>query len=231
VGQGLFITGTDTDVGKTLVTGLLAHSLLEQGQSIITQKWVQSGCTGFPEDIDTHLHWMGQSRDTIAAHQASVCPYVFALPAAAHLAAEAEARAIDPEVIKQAYLNLESLYDSVLVEGMGGALVPYSRKALLLDLADELALPVLIVVKNKLGAINHTLLTIEAIETRGLTILGVVFNGPEHGPDAITRDNPKIIQDLTDLPIFGTLPWTQDEAVLKQAFEPIGKTIINLGFR
>ena len=226
MGKGIFITGTDTEVGKTLVTGLLAQYLLGKTWSVITQKWVQSGCTGFPEDIDTHLHWMGRTRKDIAAYQASVCPYVFALPASAHLAAEAEARIIDPDVIKQAYLTLEARFDYVLVEGMGGALVPYTRKALLLDLADELDLPVVIVAKNKLGAINHTLLTIEALQTRGLTILGIVFNGPEHEPDAITKDNPKIIEDLTGVKVLGTLPWTQDEAVLKQAFGPIGRTLI-----
>ncbi|MCP4456307.1 MAG: dethiobiotin synthase, partial [Planctomycetes bacterium] len=217
--------GTDTDVGKTVVTGLMAQYLTAGGWSAITQKWVQSGCTGFPEDIDTHLHWMGRTRQDIAAYQASVCPYVFALPASAHLAAEAEARVIDPDVIKQAYFTLEARFDYVLVEGMGGVLVPYTRKALLLDLADELDLPVLIVAKNKLGAINHTLLTIEALQTRGLTILGIVFNGPEHESDAITKDNPNIIQELTGVKVLGTLPWTQDQAVLKAAFEPIGRSI------
>ncbi len=225
MGQGILITGTDTDVGKTVVTGLMGEFLAAGSRSVITQKWVQSGCVGFPEDIDTHLHWMGRTRQDIAAHRPSVCPYVFALPASAHLAAEAEARGIDPFVIKRAYLTLEAQFDYVLVEGMGGALVPYTRKALLLDLADELNLPVLIVAKNKLGAINHTLLTIEAIEARGMTILGVVFNGPAHEPDRITQDNPKIIEDLTGVKVLGTLPWTQDEAVLKQAFGSIGRAV------
>ncbi|MCF7975407.1 MAG: dethiobiotin synthase [Phycisphaerae bacterium] len=227
MGKGIFITGTDTAVGKTLVTGLLAQYLLGQTWSVITQKWVQSGCSGFPEDIDTHLHWMGRTREGIANYQEAVCPYVFALPASAHLAAEAEGRTIDLAVIKQAYEQLAARFEWVLVEGMGGALVPYSRKALLLDLADDLDLPVLIVVKNKLGAINHTLLTIEAIQGRGLTVLGVVFNGPEHEPDAVSEDNPKIIQELTDVPVLGTLPWTQDEAGLTQAFESIGRAILD----
>jgi len=170
MGKGIFITGTDTDVGKTVVTGLLAQYLLGKTWSVITQKWVQSGCEGFAEDIDVHLHWMGRTREGLANYQEAVCPYVFALPASAHLAAEAEGRAIDLAVIKQAYERLAARFEWVLVEGMGGALVPYSRKALLLDLVDELDLPVLIVAKNKLGAINHTLLTIEAIQARGLTV-------------------------------------------------------------
>ncbi len=227
--QGIFITGTDTDVGKTLVTGLLAQCLLKQARSVITQKWVQSGCVGFPEDIDTHLSLMGRTREYIVDYQDAVCPYIFALPASAHLAAEAESRSIDLAVIKQAYEQLESRFDTVLVEGMGGALVPYSRKALLLDLVDELDLPVLVVAKNQLGAINHTLLTVEALQSRGITISGIIFNGPEHEPDAISQDNPQIIQDLTDLRILGTLPWTQDKAALKKAFESIGKAIVDLG--
>ncbi len=229
MGNGIFITGTDTDVGKTLVTGLLGEYLLKRSRSVITQKWVQSGCVGFPEDIDTHLSLMGRTRDSIAGHQEAVCPYVFALPASAHLAAEVESRRIDLAVIKEAYEQLESQFETVLVEGMGGALVPYSRKALLLDLVDELDLPVLIVAKNKLGAINHTLLTVEALQGRGITISGIIFNGPEHESDAISQDNPQIIQDLTDLPILGTLPWIQEERALTEAFEPIGKAILNLG--
>jgi dethiobiotin synthetase len=229
MGKGIFITGTDTDVGKTLVTGLLAQYLLKQARSVITQKWVQSGCVGFPEDIDTHLSLMGRTRESIVAYQEAVCPYVFALPASAHLAAEVESRSIDLAVIKQAYEQLEAQFDSVLVEGMGGALVPYSRKALLLDLVAELDLPVLIVAKNKLGAINHTLLTVEALQSRGITISGIIFNGPEHEPDPISQDNPQIIQDLTDLPMLGTLPWTQDGAALKKGFEPVGKSIVDLG--
>ena len=223
--KGIFITGTDTEVGKTVVTGLLAQYLLGKTWSVITQKWVQSGCEGFPEDIAVHLHWMGRTREGIANYQEAVCPYVFALPASAHLAAEAQGRAIDLAVIKQAYERLAARFEWVLVEGMGGALVPYSRKALLLDLVDELDLPVLIVAKNKLGAINHTLLTIEAIQARGLTVLGIVFNGPEHEPDAISEDNPKIIEDLADVKVLGTLPWTQDEALLAEAFKSIGREI------
>jgi dethiobiotin synthetase len=86
MGQGIFITGTDTEVGKTLVTGLLAQYVQSKTWSVITQKWIQSGCVGFSEDIDVHLHWMGRTRDGIANYQEAVCPYVFALPASAHLA-------------------------------------------------------------------------------------------------------------------------------------------------
>jgi dethiobiotin synthetase len=229
MGKGIFITGTDTDVGKTLVTGLLAQYLLGQTWSVMTQKWVQSGCSGFPEDIDTHLRWMGRTREGIANYKDAVCPYVFALPASPHLAAEAEGRSIDLAVIKQAYERLAARFDCVLVEGTGGALVPYSRQALLLDLTDDLDLPVLIVAKNQLGAINHTLLTVEAIQGRGLTTAGIVFNGPEHEPDLISQDNPKIIQALTDVPVLGSLPWTLDEATLIRAFEPIGRAIWDRG--
>jgi len=229
MGRGIFITGTDTGVGKTLVTGLLGDYLLRQGYSVITQKWVQSGCRGFPEDIAAHRDIMGQGRDAAGSFLDAVCPYIFKLPASAHLAAEAENHAIDPEHVKQCFTRLSQAFDVVLVEGMGGALVPYTRKALLIDIAQALDLPVLIVAKNQLGTINHTLLTIEAIRSRGLSILGIVFNGPEGQGDVITEDNPRIIKELTGQPIWGSLSWTKDIEVLKADFKAMALNGMNKG--
>ena len=157
-----------------------------------------------------------------------VCPYVFALPASAHLAAEGEHQAIDPLRIQQCYKALTERFATVLVEGMGGALVPYSRNALLIDIAGQLDLPVLIVVGNKLGAINHTLLTVEALRSRDMTVLGMVFNRIEDVDEEIALDNPKIVEDLTGLPVLGSLPCLRDTGQLRQPFDPIGRVIADL---
>ena len=218
---GVFITGTDTEVGKTVVTGLLGHTWQAQGLRVITQKWVQSGCVDFSEDIDIHLKLMGRSRDFVQDVREAVCPYLFELPASGHLAAEAQGNVIDPAVIKHHYHSLERSFDRVLVEGMGGLLVPYSRRALIVDLVQDLNLPVLIVTKNKLGAINHTLLTIEALQRRDIPILGIVFNGPKGTDNAVTQDNPRIVQEISGIPILGELPWTDDLNQLKAAFGPV----------
>lgn len=218
---GVFVTGTDTEIGKTLVTGLLARAWLDQGLRVITQKWVQSGCVGFSEDIDTHLDLMGLTRDDVRDVQEAICPYLFPLPASGHLAAEDAGQSIDPEVLKRHYHSLEGTYDRVVVEGMGGLLVPYNRQTMIVDVVQDLNLPVLIVAKNKLGSVNHCLLTIEALQRRELPILGVVYNGPEGGGDAITQDNPRIVQEISGAPILGELPWTEDKARLQAAFESI----------
>lgn len=222
----VFVTGTDTEVGKTLVCGLLARFFNEQGLRVVTQKWIQTGSEDdVPEDIATHLCLMDRDVAHIEPFRADVCPYQFKMPASAHLASEMEHCAIDPKKIKRSTAKLKQAFDRVIVEGLGGALVPYSRKDLVLDLVQTLDLPVIVVARNKLGAINHTLLTLEALQARGLTILGTVFNSSEYEDAHIAQDNPQIVADLTGQPILGTLPWTKELYALHDAFEPIGAAI------
>jgi dethiobiotin synthetase len=223
--RGLFVTGTDTDVGKTVICGLMAAYLRQSGDRVVTQKWVQTGCTGFSEDIECHLRFMGIERGDLGVDERLVCPYIFPLAASAHLAAEAAGQTIDPEHIKACYGTLAERYDRVLVEGLGGAAVPYSRAGLVLDLVVDLRLPVLVVVQNKLGAINHTLLAVEALLQRGLSILGLVFNDCPGQDPQVTADNPRICAELTGQPCLGTLPWQRDHRGLKDLFLPLGKAI------
>jgi dethiobiotin synthetase len=224
--RAVFVTGTGTEVGKTLVCGLLARYLNEQGLRAVTQKWIQTGSTDdIPEDIATHLCLMDRDVSHIASFRSDVCPYQLKLPASAHLAGETEKRVIDPEEIKKSTLKLVQAFDRVIVEGIGGALVPYSREGLVIDIVQTLDLPVVIVARNKLGAINHTLLTIEALQARGLEILGVVFNSAEYENARIAQDNPQIVADLTGQCILGTLPWTKELYALHDAFKPIGASI------
>ncbi|MFH1678103.1 MAG: dethiobiotin synthase, partial [Candidatus Omnitrophota bacterium] len=194
----VFVTGTDTDAGKTIVSGLLARYLLGKGCRVITQKWIQAGSRGFSKDIDAHLKLMNKKRQDINGYLSYVAPYNFRFGASPHLAACLERRKISILKIKQGFRLLTKNFDFVIVEGTGGVLVPINRKRLLIDIAKELDLPVLVVVKNRLGAINHTLLTIEAIRSRRMRILGIIFNSqckPEN--KAVLRDNPRIIKALT----------------------------------
>ena len=223
--KGLFITGTDTAVGKTVVCGLLAAHLRRAGDRVVTQKWIQTGCTGFSEDIETHLRFMGLERRALGADEDFVCPYIFPLAASPHLAAEAAGQTIDPEHIKACTLKLAERNDRVLVEGLGGVAVPYSRDSLVLDLIVDLELPVLVVVQNKLGAINHALLTVEALQQRRLRIVGLVFNSCPGQDRRITQDNPRIVAELTGHQSLGTLPWQEDRQSLTNSFRPLGKAI------
>lgn len=225
--RGIFIAGTDTEVGKTVVSGLLARHLLDKGYDVVTQKWIQTGSEGFPEDIDVHLKFMGRKRVEIDSYLNHIAPYVFKFPSSPHLAASLEKRKIRINKIKESFNLLSKKFDIVIVDGIGGVLVPVNRKKLLIDIVKELELPVLIVVKNKLGAINHTLMTVEAIRARNIKILGIIFNRQNKKEDeTILKDNPKIIKAISSENILGNLSWEKDKKKLCESFVPIGDEII-----
>ena len=193
--NGIFVTGTDTGVGKSVVTGLIARHLLDEGHSVITQKWVETGTKGFSKDIATHLKMMGKRRQDVHGLSKHLCPYSFGFPSSPHLAAKLENESISSGKIKSSFRYLQKRFDFVIVEGAGGALVPYNSKKLLIDIARDLKLPVIIVAENKLGAINHTLLTIEAVKKRGMKVIGVIFNSWRGRPDKkILEDNMDIVE-------------------------------------
>ncbi len=217
--KGIFVTGTDTGVGKSIVTGLLARYLREKGYKVVTQKWVQTG-SSFSADINLHLKIMGVSRGLIKEYLDCVCPYIFKLPASPHLAAKAENKKINIARIKRSFKSLSSKFDFVIVEGIGGALVPVNEKRLVIDIARELGLPVLVVAQNKIGAINHILMTIEVLKQRKMKILGIVFNNCPGQNKLILQDNPEIIRKITKQKILGVLPWDKRLDLLYKRFLP-----------
>ncbi|MEE9500322.1 MAG: dethiobiotin synthase [Candidatus Omnitrophota bacterium] len=225
--SAVFITGTDTGVGKTIVAGLLGRFLLNNGHRAITQKWIQTGSDKFPEDIARHLELMKKKKRDISDYLPYMSPYTFKFPASGHLAARLEKKRVNKDRIKRSFLFLKDRFDFVIVEGMGGALVPFNRRGLVIDIAKELNIPVLLVVANKLGCINHSLLTIEAIKRRGMKIVGIVFNNNQFGrkEDIISKDNPRIIKKLTGEKILGILPFSRDKELLYKRFIPMGKKV------
>ena len=226
--KAVFVTGTDTEVGKTVVCGLLGRYLLDKGYKVITQKWIQTGLADYPSDIATHLKIMKKTTDDIKADLAYVEPYNFDFPASPHLAANLEKKEIDAEKIKTSFKTLAEKFDFVIAEGIGGALVPFNEKNLVIDIAKELNLPVIIVAKNKLGAINHTLLTIEALKTRGMKILGIIFNSKcEKEDEIILKDNIRIIEKISGQKTLGNLPWLDYMDLLYEAFKSTGEKFFN----
>ena len=142
--------------------------------------------------------------------------------------ARLEKKQIRASKIIQSFELLSKEFDYIVVEGIGGALVPFNTRRLVIDIASDLDLPVLIVAQNKLGAINHTVLTIEAVQKRGMRIVGVIFNGQcEKDDEIILKDNPEIVRLLTNTKILGSLSWLEDEKLLYEAFIPIGDRIYN----
>jgi len=225
--RGMFIIGTDTGVGKTIICGLLARYLLDKGHRVITQKWIQTGSKNLPLDINTHLKLMGVRKASLKKYLSLMSPYIFKLPASPHLAAYKEKKSIRPDKIKKSFRELAKNFDSVIVEGIGGALVPFSKKNLVIDIARELNLSVVIVAANKLGAINHTLLTIEAIKRRKIKIIGLIFNNVNsRGNKIILKDNPQIIKSLGREKTLGILPHIKNKDLLSKRFLPIGKSIL-----
>ncbi len=190
----VFVTAIDTGVGKTYATGLLARYLLQSTPSVITMKLAQTGCTGISEDILEHRRLMGvgllpEDRD------GSTCPYVFPFPASPHLAAREVGVQISPDRLHGVIDDLASRYEHVVIEGVGGICVPLTEDVSLLDFVAEGRYPTLVVSTPKLGSINHTLLTMEALRTRDVPIAGVLYNRHIEAPQLITDDSRAIFRD------------------------------------
>ncbi len=183
-GEVIFVSGIDTEIGKTVVTGWLARQWAEQGAAVITQKLVQTGCVGASDDILLHRRIMGcglfeEDRD------GTTMPALFAYPASPHLSARLEQRTLDLDAIARANARLCARYDTVLVEGAGGLMVPLTEQLLTIDYVAERGWPVLLVTSGRLGSINHTLLSLEALVARGIPLHGVAWNSRDDSSDEV----------------------------------------------
>lgn len=186
-GKVVFITGIDTNIGKTFATGLLALALAEKGRKVITQKMIQTGCTEVSEDIEMHRR-LQNIPFTEEDHAGLTCPYIFTYPCSPHMAAERDGRTIDLTVITEATRKLQEKYEYVLLEGAGGLMVPNDFHSLIIDYVKEQNYPVILVTSGKLGSINHTLLSLFACKQYGIQVKAVVYNlYPE--TDKLIADN------------------------------------------
>lgn len=170
-----FISGIDTDAGKSYATGFLAREWNKNGKRTITQKLIQTGNIGHSEDIDLHRRIMGISF-TQEDREGLTMPEIFSYPASPHLASRLDNRPIDFAKIKQATEELSKRYDYVLLEGAGGLMVPLTEEFLTIDYIAQEQYPLIFVTSGKLGSINHTLLSLEAIQKRGIILDTVLYN-------------------------------------------------------
>jgi dethiobiotin synthetase len=196
--KALFVTGTDTGVGKTTMACALVSAFVRRGLTVAAMKPCE---TGDGDDAARLAEATGRALDL-----SLVSPYRFALPASPAAAAAAVGRTVDLEVIASAFQLLVAGCDLAIVEGAGGLLVPLDDTRTMADLARRLALSLVVVARPSLGTVNHTLLTVEAARRRDLTVAGVVFSrvAPPRGPDE--RSNPEAIARHGRVAIFGTLP-------------------------
>lgn len=191
--QTIFISGIDTDAGKSYVTGWLARQYMDEGLSVITEKPVQTGNHEYSEDIEVHRRIMGiPMQDVDLDH--TTAPIIFSYPASPHLAAMIDGGSIDLEIIDAATHKLESLYDIVLVEGAGGLMVPLSEDVLTIDYPLTRRLPVALVTNGKLGSINHTLLSLEALRSRGIQLHSLIYNRHFDNDEVIAKETREYLE-------------------------------------
>ena len=218
--RSIFITATDTDVGKTMVSGLLLQFLTNRSINCGYQKWASSGSAESPADLESCLQIAKISPDPELLDLQ--VPYRFDFPGSPHLAAELAGEEIDPERIIGAYRQMCDRYEFLIVEGVGGLLVPLRRDLLLADLLVRLQIPTLIVARSGLGTLNHTLLTIEALRSRQIAIAGVVFTDGKNDDEILVEDNIRTIAEIGQVKILGRLPFCRERQKLSESFTPIG---------
>lgn len=198
---GIFVTGTDTGVGKTVVSATIAGTLQQSGTRVAAMKPVQ---TGAGEDGLLDIEFIQKIIGTNYSLDV-ICPYRLPLPLAPLVAAKLAGESIDADKIKSAYFDLCSSNDVVIVEGTGGLLVPITETYFMSDLAYDLGVGLIIVIRPGLGTLNHTLLTVEHARSRGLNILGLVINNFPDSPTLAERKNPELLLELTGQKILGVI--------------------------
>lgn len=208
---GLFITGTDTGVGKTYVTARLVRGLRARGVDAVGFKPI---CCGGREDADA-LH--AAAGGAVALNE--VNPVWLRAPAAPYAASLIESRAVDLDLIRETYRQLHERHATVLVEGVGGWLVPIQRDFTMADLAAGWGLPVVVVVGNRLGSLSHTALTVQAVRAAGLECAGLIFNaGAPTASEYIADDqtmarttNRSVLEEWLDVPILASVEYGQSD--------------------
>ena len=190
-----FITGTDTGVGKTYVVSRMIRALRKDGIDAVGMKPI---CCGDRDDAEVIYRASGG-----VVPLNDINPVWLRTPAAPYTAAMIEGRTIDLALIRESFERLQSSHQRVIVEGVGGWRVPIARNYFVSDLARDFALPVVVVVSNRLGAINHTLLTVDAIRAAGLECAGIILNQSDaESADVAKTTNRGIIEDVSQVAIL-----------------------------
>jgi dethiobiotin synthetase len=221
---GIFVTGTDTGVGKTLVAVGLLRRWVADGLRAVGMKPV---ATGIPPGATANADVLALlAAGNVDAPLSDVNPYSFAAAIAPHLAGVKMGEAIDVDRIAAAYARLAQRADAVVVEGAGGVLVPLGARIDMLDLPARLRLPVLLVVGMRLGCINHALLSAQAIAARGLRLAGWIANRIDPAMEGVEA-NVATLRDLLVAPLVADVPWCRDDGKRARAAQD---ALVNVGF-
>ncbi|MEK7702451.1 MAG: dethiobiotin synthase [Nitrospirota bacterium] len=202
--KGIFITGTDTGVGKTMIAGALARMLQSRGINVGVMKPIETGCGKrvIPKDA-VYLKKAAKVDDAFF----EVAPYCFCDPIAPWPASLREKRKISMRKIVTQYRSLQKKHSIMIVEGAGGLLVPITENKDMLDLMLEMNLPVLLVARAGLGTLNHIRLTVEYGKQHGIVFAGVILNQTKQSQTLADKTNPGILEKKIDVPIIGSFPY------------------------
>ena len=228
MGQAIFITGTDTGVGKTFFSCGLARWLRSHGYSVGVMKPVETGCLArdgalYPEDA-----WRLKEASDCAETIEIICPYGLPEPLAPSIAAERAGVKIDVDHLLDVFVKIKESHDITLVEGAGGLMVPLVASYTFADFACVAKLPAIVVAANKLGAVNHLLLSLEHASCKGLSLLGYILNGTSHDVSLAAQTNREVLLGLTGVPCLGELPFDDSGGELTNLFEELDLSTITL---
>lgn len=213
-----FIAGTDTEIGKTFITSLIASFFTQKGLNVLMQKWVQ---TGDADDALFVYEKIGKKNMLDDKEFLKIaCPYKFSYPASPHLASMLENQKIDIEIIKKSYYEISKKCEILLVEGSGGIMVPLTEDTLFLDLLKELEMPVILVARAGLGTINHTLMTAKLLESNNINIMGIILNNLDNNrEEIIINDNAMIISKFSGVKNIIIMPYSGENQADLQLFD------------
>lgn len=213
--KGVFITATDTGVGKTIISGMIVRALVLKGYKTAVMKPFETGCLRQGDNLlpsdGIFLKEMAEIEESIDI----ITPQKFELPLSPLAASRLEKKTIDMEKVFQSYEYLKTKYDFIVVEGAGGILVPitieHDSKALFMsDIIRRLGLPIIIVCRPTLGTINHTLLSVNYAINQHINIVGIIINySKPKGEDISEQTNPDIIRELAPAPLLGITPYIE----------------------
>jgi dethiobiotin synthetase len=210
VAKGFFITGTDTGVGKTLVAAAFIKAIQFLGKKVCGMKPVESGCGRQGEMLIPNDGMFLKQVSHADEPLALITPCCLESPLAPMAASEVEGRDIDISGIGRAFSRLSGRYEVLVVEGIGGLMVPIVKDYYALDLAGELGLPLIVVARPGLGTINHIMLTVHNALKAGLTVAGIVINYGQPPEDSLAEQtNPQLLSQISPVPLIGIFPYLE----------------------
>jgi dethiobiotin synthetase len=221
--NGFFVTGTDTDIGKTIISSGLAAVLKEMKIDVGVFKPMLSGIWREDPASDTSL--LKQMSQTDLSIE-EITPFEFKEPLAPYVAGKREGKIVGIEEVLHHWEKIREKHDFFIVEGAGGISVPLGENFLVSDLIQALQLPIVLVARPNLGTVNHIFLTVQYAKSKGLTIAGIVINGLSENPNLAEKTNPKLIEELCGVPILGITPKLKE--ITKESIQQMVKDHIDV---